>query len=137
MGTSVKHDIKVKLPDGSFMTSTNTAYVSIQGKATLAHICLNLESSSLLSLGQLCDYGCTTTFTNHAVSSTYEGVTIMTGTRSVVTRGLWAMDPCQSNMPTDTPQANAIAGSISSALNHDTIVNQVDFYHASLFSPAL
>jgi hypothetical protein len=122
------------------MTSTHTTYFAIQGlplEAALTHIFPNLDSISLLSVGQLCEYGCTTTFTKHAVSTTSEGVAIITGTRSGATGGLWTMDPCKSNMPADTPEANTIIFSMSSALNHDTIVNRVDFYHASLFSPAL
>jgi hypothetical protein len=139
----VKQGIKFKLPDGTFMTSTHTAHFPIQGlprEATLAHIFPNLDSSSLLSVGQICDYGCTATFTKHAVAITSRGVTIITGNHSSATVGLWTMDPCQSNMPVDTPQSNTIVGSVgsvSSDLNHDTIANQVVFYHANLFSPAL
>jgi hypothetical protein len=136
----VKQGIKVKLPDGMFMTSTHTIYLPIQGlprEARLTHIFPNLDPSSVLSVGQLCDYGCTSTFTKHAVVITSEGVTIITGTHSSTTGGLWTMDPCQSNMLADTPQANTIVSSISSALNHDTIANRVAFYHVRLFSPVL
>jgi hypothetical protein len=40
-------------------------------------------------------------------------------------------------MPSYPPQANAIVGSVRSALNHKTIMNRVASYHVNLFSTAL
>jgi hypothetical protein len=101
----------------------------------------SLHSHSLLSIGQLCDHGCKTVFTNNCVTVTRNDLVLLTGTRSTSTNGLWTLDPLA---PTTTPSvepSDPITGSVNAmfhtTLAHDTIANQIAFYHASLFSPSL
>ena len=107
--------------------------------ARIAHIFPALASGSLLSIGQLCDHGCTATFHTNTVDIALDGATILTGTRSPTTN-LWTIDLAQLR-----PQATPIFLShhqpqhrINALLATDaTIARRVAFYHAALFSPAL
>jgi hypothetical protein len=124
--------IAVLQPDGSPMYSTHEADLDIPGlppEARNAHLLPSLEAASLISIGQLCDSGCVATFTATTVSIDLNGVSVLTGTRSPVTR-LWSLD-----FPV-TPrfgQANAAYAASLSA----TPAQLVAFAHAALFSPAL
>jgi hypothetical protein len=82
--TAINKGIVIKLPDGSYTTSTHTAFLPITGipkAAVVSHILPNLKSGSLLSVGQLCEYGCEATLTKHTVCITADGNTVLTGTR--------------------------------------------------------
>ena len=51
---------------------THTAQLQLQGinvKGKEAHVLPNLHNNNLVSVGQLCDQGCTTTFTKENVTS--------------------------------------------------------------------
>ena len=54
--------------------------------ARIAHVFPDLASNSLLSIGQLCDAGCTTFFTKGAITIEFDGDTVLTGSRSPMTR---------------------------------------------------
>jgi hypothetical protein len=103
---SVNKVVDVKLPDGSDTTSTYTDVLPITGipeAAKVAHISPNIKYGSLLSVAQLCNYGCEATFTKHTVCITAKGNMVLTGTTSNATGGLWIMD----NLPSpQTFQAN-------------------------------
>ena len=63
-------DIEVQLPDGSLVTSSHEATIALHTTlppaAQTAHVLPDLNHS-LISIGQLCDAGCTATFNNTTV----------------------------------------------------------------------
>ena len=137
-------DISVLLPNGQTITSSHTAtlalHPSLPLSATTAHIFPALSSGSLLSVGLLCDHGCTADFHKDVVTITLAGEPILQGFRSPTTQ-LWTVDltpatplPVLPSAPTlpSFLQANALLPSTSA-----TIANRVAFFHASLFSPTL
>ena len=68
--------IRVLLPNKATMTSTHTASLQIPGldnNALLAHMLSHLASGSLLSVGQLCDSGCTVTFNKNKLNIYHKG----------------------------------------------------------------
>ena len=82
-----------------------------------------LASCSLLSIGQLCDHGCTASFTKHVLCIFYKGKIIMRGSR---TNKRWTID-------TDSPHGHSLNATIGSP----TLVKRIKFYHASLLSLTL
>jgi hypothetical protein len=94
--------------------------------ARRVHIVPALDSSSLVSIGQLCDSGCIVKFNATNVTVHYNDCLVLTGTRTPATR-LWHIDP-----PTP-PQLDSANGAVGSATPAEVIA----FAHASLFSPAL
>ena len=134
--------ISVILPDGNTIHSTHTAILDLPHlppAARIAHIFPTLSSGSLLSIGLLCDHGCTATFNLHTVDITLDGATILTGTRSPTTN-LWTIDLSQLRPPA-TPiflSHHQPQHRINALLATDaTIARRVAFYHAALFSPSL
>jgi hypothetical protein len=60
--------LTVLMPDGHSLTSTHIgelALPQLPAAARLCHIFPHLNMWSLLSVGQLCDHGCTALFTKH------------------------------------------------------------------------
>ena len=60
--------LNVLLPNGSHMSSTHTKHLSIPTlppAACLQHQFLAMKTTVLLSIGQLCDHGCSATFSQH------------------------------------------------------------------------
>jgi hypothetical protein len=92
-------------------------------------------------LGQLCDHGCKSVFTNDCVTITLNDIVLLTGTRSTPTGGLWTLDPIAPTVTLAVEPSSPITGSVNAmfhtTLAHDTIANCIAFYHASLFSPSL
>ena len=70
------------------LSSSHTASLQLHPSLPLmagdAHILPELTTTSLISIGQLCDHGCTATFTAANVTVDYQGATILTGTRSTL-----------------------------------------------------
>ena len=95
-------------------------------EARLGHAVPDLHTN-LLSMGQLCDAGCTVRFDSTTVSVIFQGTTILHGVRSPDTK-LWHV-----NLPPVPPPEHTALASIGSA----TPAELVAFAHASLFSPAL
>jgi hypothetical protein len=143
--------IAVRNPNGSLMHSTHEAELFLPGlplAARRCHIIPALSTQPLLSIGQLCDAGCTVTFTATCATVLFAGAPILQGQRTPVTR-LWhfkLLTP-PSNVPTAPPgfplvspplpssapaQAQAL-GAVGSA----TPAELVAFAHAALFSPTL
>ncbi|KAI2490331.1 hypothetical protein MHU86_24250 [Fragilaria crotonensis] len=140
--TIANPSISVLLPDGSTIHSTHTATLDLPllpPAARFAHIFPTLSSGSLLSIGLLCDHGCTATFNPHSVDITLDGATILTGTRSPTTN-LWTID-LSAHQPPARPiflSHHQPSHSINALLANDaTIARRVAFYHAALFSPSL
>jgi hypothetical protein len=109
------------------MQSSHTAELIIPGlpkAARLVHIVPTLSKNSLISIGQLCDSGCTATFDKTTAVIEYKGETVLTGTRTLNDK-LWHLE-----LPSAQYSANAAIGSATPA-------DKVAFAHAALFSPAL
>ena len=60
----MENETKARLPDGSTMESTHIATLQLPGlskQAIQINISPKMNTSPLISLGVLCDYGCTIT----------------------------------------------------------------------------
>ena len=72
--SNIEHDIQqVKIPDGTIMTSRRSVELEIPGvssKTKTAHVFDSIASTSLLSIGKLCDDGCIATFTKEDLKIT-------------------------------------------------------------------
>jgi hypothetical protein len=90
------HPITVLLPDGTTMTSNGTGELPLPHLPPSAARChlfpsLHQGSGSLLSIGQLCDHGCTATFTATDLTVTTDTHHILTGYRGGP-HGHWLVD---------------------------------------------
>ena len=111
------------------MQSTHQAELDLPmlpNAARTAHIFPKLASGSLLSIGQLCDAGCTALFEKRKLYIFHKGKIILQGTRQP--SRLWTIDS------TTTP---SIHHTVNTAIDMPTIAERIKFYHASLFSPTL
>ena len=80
--------IKVRLPDRNVIQSTHTALLDLPTlplATRTAYIFPELASHSLLSITQLCDNGCTSTFDNKHVCTKHENVVLLRGACHPVT----------------------------------------------------
>jgi hypothetical protein len=114
------------------MYSTHEAELDIPNlplAARYCHIVPALTNHSLLSIGQLCDAGCSIELDATVLRVQYDGTTVLTGTRTPETR-LWQVDEKPTSQYTVTHATNAAVGSATPA-------ETVAFAHATLFSPAL
>ena len=126
--------LKVTLPDNSVITSTHTAELqlpSLPPEACRAHLFPSLGNTSLLSIGQLCDAGCTATFTASKVTVAHKNQIILSGSRKNSTQRLWIIE-----LPVGTQPATQHSALSAITMPHKA-AELVKFYHAALFSPAL
>ena len=93
--------------------------------ATQAFTFPDLGNTSLLSLVQLCDAGCTATFDKTSCTITHADGTTLQGERDPTTAGLWTI-------PLSAP-----AVALPATATGNTTAQMVAFAHASLFSPTL
>ena len=66
--------ITITIPDGSTMTSTHEGHLDIPElppAATLTHVVPELNTHSLISIGQLCDAGCTATVDSNKIDVSF------------------------------------------------------------------
>ena len=121
--------ITVLLPNNDTMQSTHTAELDLPDlppQARLVHIFPKLASGSLISIGTLCDAGCSALFRQQKLYIfNPKGRIIIQGTRQQ--SKLWTIDPVNKR-PTH---------SLSAIIDAPTIAERIAFYHASLFSPTL
>jgi hypothetical protein len=127
--------ISVELPNGAILHSSHTATVDLHPALPIAageaHVFPDFGSKSLLSIGQLCDNGCTATFTADAVDIAFNGNIILSGKRSPPNK-LWQMD-LQSEM-----QPDIMHTSFCNAVNpNTTMAERIAYYHACCGSPVL
>jgi hypothetical protein len=81
---STSTPLAVRLPNGDTITSTHTATLnmpSLPHAARNAHILPGLSQHSLIFVGQMCDSGCSVTFTASNVTVTNGESTILIGLR--------------------------------------------------------
>jgi hypothetical protein len=113
------------------MTSTHEANLDIPklpDSATRAHIVPELQTHSLLSLGQFCDSGCTATIDQDTIDIFYQNEMVLSGQRSPDTT-LWHIEYPIDDKPKIHYTNNAIG--------RNTTANIVAFMHAAFFSPVL
>jgi hypothetical protein len=76
--------LEVRLTNGITIASTHTATLnlpSLPHVARQAHILPGLNQHPLLYVGQICESGCTVTFTANKIAVTNGATTILTGQR--------------------------------------------------------
>jgi hypothetical protein len=131
--------IAIRNPNGAIMYSTHTAKLDIPGlppAARRVHIVPALESKSLISMGQLCDAGCTIAFTATTVTVHYQEHIVLTGTCTSSTR-LWHLASPHSTLPSEPPSPASPNQEANAAIGSATPKQLVAFTHAALFSPTL
>ena len=143
---AIKAPILVGLPNGDCLQSTNKectlALMQLPTTARTAHIIPGLTHSSLISIGTLCDAGCTATFDSTHVKITKNDMTLLTGIREHRT-GLWRLplvDPPtlhinDHNKITEAPTHKL--HQLNSVYSTTTIAALVKFLHAAAFSPVV
>lgn len=143
-----EHPTAIELPNGTSIVATQT------GQLPIAHPTLPQEAKtalvisefdrSLLSLGQLCFYGCTATLNSQKAIVDYRGDTIVTGTFDPNTK-CWMTDPAPN---TQVPQP--LCNALTAIREQCNVVHSYDpmgprspkaqratLLHAICFSPAL
>ena len=90
-----------------------------------------MTTHNLLSVGQLCDAGCTATVTRDNIEVSHNDQVIITGTRSAETT-LWHMD-----LPSEVDPQSQFPYHANAAIGNNTAANMVAFMHAAFFSPAI
>ena len=133
--------ITIQNPNGTTMHSDTIADIVLPNMppdfpstALQVYVVPDLHTKSLLSLGQLCDAGCTITLTSTTLEVLYHGTCILQGTRTPLTR-LWHVaigDQPDSTAPPPSPTHSAYL-----AAGGATPAHLVAFHHASLGAPAL
>jgi hypothetical protein len=127
--------IIINCADDNQISSTHTAEPNIPAlsvlpaAARLAHIFPQMGNISLLSLGQLCDHGCTAVFERNRVTVYFKNEVLLTRTRSRETNYLWYID-------TDKPQ-EPLHHAMQAINQSAKAANLVAFAHASFFSPPM
>ena len=115
--------------------------------ARRVHIVPALKTASLLSMGQLCDAGCTVTFDATSVTVLLGAQQLLAGHRNVAT-GLWHLSivpgdelPTASLTPSHEIDTSTIVAPLLhrsfAAVQSATTAELVAFAHAALFSPTL
>ena len=134
--------IGIANPNGTIMYSTHEAELDLPSlplAARRVHIVPALRTSSLLSMAQLCDAGCTVTFDATSVIVRLHHRSILNGVRTPDT-GLWHLSLVQPRLDHRVPSPLApppVVHSAHSAIHSATPAELVAFAHAALFSPAL
>jgi hypothetical protein len=130
-------------PDGTTLSSTSEAKLTMTlpqhiQAATEGHVLPQLHKHSIMSLGKLCDAGCTCTLTQHNAVITYQGSTVMEGIRKE--NGLWYLvtDKSAKNSPTNQAgyQTRSDVNSLTNVYQAKRIKEAMQFLHAALWSPA-
>jgi hypothetical protein len=126
--------ITIRNPNGSTMTSTHEADLDLPMLPPAArhiHIVPDLACTSLISMGQLCDAGCTIAFTATTITVSNNGTIVLTGHRTPLTR-LWHF-----TLPTPSPLPTLPSNYALASIGFATPAEIIAFAHAALFSPAL
>jgi hypothetical protein len=124
--------LAVRMPNGDTITSTHTATLnmpSLPYTARQAHILPGLAQRSLLSVGQMCDSGCSVTFTAAEVTVKNGESTILTGLRDQDS-GLWSV-PLEPNVLMETGREH----SAHNVYEQKSIQATITYLHACCFSP--
>ena len=128
------------LPNHGTMRSSHTAqllFPFLPPEACEAHLFPSLASGSLISIGLLCDHGCTALFTATSVTIKCGDNVVCTGQRSS-SSGLWCLDltPASAPVPAAPLASVAAARDLIHALQHPSLASPLapigDSHHAAL-----
>jgi hypothetical protein len=133
---SIAPPIGIRLPNGTQVPSSAAVHLQLDTDdlspdATQAYIVPSFKHS-LLSIGQLCDSGCTALVTRDTSTITHQGRTLLTGTRAP-NSGLYTANWPDSQVA--TPTDTMFAGSALSL--RAPVARRIAYYHAICFSPVL
>jgi hypothetical protein len=109
----------------------NLSQLPIQARE--AHIIPGLSHSSLISIGKLCDEGCTATFTVNKVVITHDHQEVLVGTRDNTT-GLWRI-PLNNTNTSEFPIQPTSSHECHNAYQKHRLPELLQYLHAALFSP--
>jgi hypothetical protein len=124
--------LEVHLPNGDTITSTHTATLnmpSLPHASRQAHILPGLAQHSLLYVGQMCDSGCSVTFTASNVTVTNGESTILTVLRET-NSSLWRA-PLEPAPPLNFRQEH----SAHNFYEQKSIKDTITYLHECCFSP--
>jgi hypothetical protein len=124
--------LEVRLPNGNTITSTHTETLnmpSLPPAAIRSYILPGLAQHSLLSVGQMCDSGCSVTFTASNVTVTNGQSTILTGQRDKEP-SLWRV-PLYPAPPINVGQEH----SDHNVYEQKSIQDTIPYLHACCFMP--
>jgi len=146
-----RNPINISLPDGKRITSTHTCDIVIPGlpQTLVGHIVPEMKMASLLGIRILCKAGCEVVFDNEKCQVTFNGKTILIGSKDP-TSDLWMLPimshveqwttpastttpsqpgPCEGRAPLSPAAATDIA---TFSYHQTTKANAVTFMHQSL-----
>jgi hypothetical protein len=124
--------LAVRLPNGDTITSTHTAKLnmpSLQHAARQAHILRGLSQHLFLSVGKMCDSGCSVMFTASNVTVTNGKSTILTGHRDKES-SLW-----RAPLEPDPLLNGGHKHSAHNVYEQKSIQDTITYLHACCFSP--
>ena len=120
--------MKERLTNGITMGSTHIATIQLLGINRLArqiHFLPKIKTAPIISLGVLCDDGCTITLDKQAISIHNNGEYIIKGTRNKKKR-MW-------EVPLEPQQSENLVNNVQAQTSKPWIAK---YLHAALFSPA-
>ena len=129
----------VTLPNKEVIHSSFSGHLPLQGltsKATETHIFNELQSASLISVGKLCNDGCTVTFNKEKMQATKNNTLILQGDRNP-SDGLWDIKlPCQPAF-SPTKQQHLVNTNVAHVIIRKTTskTDLIQFYQACCYSP--
>ena len=122
--------VTVSLPNETTMTSSLTGALNIDTipmEARKAHVFNELTSWSLLSLGVLCDAGCTANFSSDKLTVKIFDKVVLNGYRDHTTHGMWMVDLTQENQTANSTLPTKEMANV--VYPTGTIAKLVAFYH--------
>jgi hypothetical protein len=117
------------MPSGTSMQSSHTCNLlltDLPPQARHAHILPGLVHNSLISVGQLCDNGCSVTFTQDQVTDSKNEKCVMYGSQDPKSR-LWRVD-LKQRFETNQVQCNH-------AHDNSNKKDLINYLHAACYSP--
>jgi hypothetical protein len=127
-----KEDIRIKAANGSIMRATHIAelnYPNLPERARRVYVVPELAGRTLISVGQLCDAGCTVQFEAEKCRIQYKGETVLYGTRSNGNT-LWQLEQPIMNAIVQMHEAAA-------AIHNNTAAEITRFMHATMGYPTI
>ena len=130
--------IKVLCPDGKYLPSTDTVdltYDKLPNDARKAHVFPALAPGSLVSIGQLCDSGCTTLLDATTTTVRYKDEVVLEGSRA--RWGVWNIsEPSDKriNQLLNTDHVNFV---VNVLCPDTTLQDIIIFLHAAFGYPVI
>ena len=133
--------LPVECANGTIMWSTHEGELylpMLPPAARKIHLFPKLKNDSLLSIGQLCEAGCSAHFYDTHVFIDYQGETVLVGQRNGPF-GLWRLNltPNALNTPSTAHSHRANVARPAFLPASTKIADVIEFYHAALFAPAI